>query len=422
MKKQPQPTLQDAADTSDAADTALSGALDRSVAINQWSFGMRSFLFFVQGAMPLLLYLAFLAGVEANLYSWFTAAWLAAFILLAISLALAYGVKAGTSSGLLFSGILGCSAALAAYAWYAVGNGPAAGIGLLLFTLAALFRVRRWLVNRVTAVDGRGAFIVDTVAILLVGVYCMLILALDSSNSVIISFTALFGCLVALSRLYLLWFMERQISGSPLSTKTAWLPFLIMALLAAVFGPSLLFHSITGLAGLIGILLLPVVFLVQLLHLHLHLPTGYLGGNHPLVSKAIPPQWQRAATPPAWTHLIPIAVLILLFLVLIYLLFRKNKNKTDQGEISEQTAEVLERKAIRSQDGLSFLSTRDPVRLRIQQWLRSQEKEGIQLHSTETIRHFHQRSGPLPEENLLEQYEDHRYNSHSGGNRSHEPG
>lgn len=386
------------------------GSEEVSIAIRQSGFWMRGCLFGVQGAMPLLVYLALAGDIEHSLYAWFELAWLGFLFLLVNSLVFAYAAASRGSTGIWYAALLGLAAVISSYIWYIFANGAAVALVLVLFSFAVLFRLRGWLVQQLTSRKSRQAFMVDSIAIVIVGVYSGLVGSPAGVNSSILSFTALFACLTVLLRLYVLWFIERQINGTPLSARSSWLPLLLLAVVTAIFGPGLFFHAFSGLIGLFLILFYPFFLLLLALHLHSHLPGRILQTEYAPGTKNIPASLQKPELTPAWAHLVPIVALVVLLLVLVYLLFRRTKAQAAEEGPTIQSIEVIERRAISSQRGLSFLFTTGPARQKVQEWLANKYKQGVEIKPTQTIRQFTKEHGPLPTASLLPDYENERYN------------
>lgn len=396
--------------TQDRGEPSRSHVAEAQVGIYEWPITLRFLFFLMSAGMPVLFFLVLTGDAERALAPWFLSLWLGTVTTASTSLIFSFGIRRAVPLHLLYLSSLAVTLLVAFYARWGLGQPWFIPLLLMFLTAVTLFRFGRIASPAFSSADHRRAFLSDTAVIAGVGVYSLLMAPASGINDTVSGVTSLTACCTAFLRLYFLWVLERQASGTKPSARSSWLPILILTVLAAIFGPTILFHTLTGMFGAAGLLFVPVVMLFSHLHLHANFFARLVAasqlGARKQATHPIPP-----APTPGWLHFVPIITLVMVLIVLLYLLFRPRRDADPTLEETENDIETVERRPVRHNRQMAFVHTMHPVRLRIQQWLGERKKAGNEMLPHETVRQFAQRSDSVPDPTLVEMYEEVRYDT-----------
>ncbi|OFW80227.1 MAG: hypothetical protein A2201_02675 [Alicyclobacillus sp. RIFOXYA1_FULL_53_8] len=381
---------------------------EAQVRLYEWPMTMRILFLLTSAGMPVLLFLVITGDTMRVLGPWFLSLWFAVVTTVLTTLIFSFGIRRSTSVPRLYAASFALTLLAAVDLRFGLAEPWMAPSLLLFLTIGILFRFGPMTSKTYSAGEHRRAFVSDTAVIAAVGVYSLVGAPAVGTSPTVIGVTALTACGTVLLRLYFLWTIERQTSGAPLSARSSWLVIAILTLLAAIFGPTILFHTVMGIFGVTGLLFIPVVLLLDKLHLHPNFFAQLAAATRPGVRKQ-PEHTLPPAPAPGWVHLLPIITIAIVLLVLLYVLFRPRKYINPMLPEAESDVDIVERKPVSRKQGLNFVQTTDPVRLRIQQWLGERKKAGDEMLHHETVRQFARRLDSAPYATLVQTYEKVRY-------------
>jgi hypothetical protein len=207
--------------------------------------------------------------------------------------------------------------------------------------------------------------------------------------------------------MYVLWALERVVSGTRSARRGGIVVLLGFALICGLFGLKALYYSLMFVFGTAGLLFLPLMRYAKL-DISLKLWNKFTGQG----TKNSPAKQFHAPPPllsPQVMHVVAVVVSVLAMVLLLYFIFRRRVNTTPIVP-EEASLQVVERRSAVAANDL-FLPTDDVIRLRLQQWLRTRLRAGQRFRKSDTARTWAEDGGPASElvRNLLADYEDSRY-------------
>lgn len=208
--------------------------------------------------------------------------------------------------------------------------------------------------------------------------------------------------------MYVLWVFERSLTGTQRARRGGIVVMLGLALVCGLFGLKAVYYGLLLVLGGGGLLLAPLLGFVPKLTVPLKKIQQQTSqsGQHPSAKQfhAPPP-----LISPHILHLLATIVSVCAIGVLLYLIVRRKP--TAASAASEQAVlQVVARRSMRGSRDL-FVATDDPVRIRIQQWLRSRLAAGLHIGKSDTIRTLVVQAQPDDglQTEQLQDYEDRRY-------------
>jgi hypothetical protein len=274
--------------------------------------------------------------------------------------------------------------------------------------VVTLFRYQRLYTG--TAIAGvHLQFSIDTGILVLVCVYFGLGLVIGALpfGPAMSGFFAVLALAEVLAWMYVMWALERVVSGTQRARRGGIVVLLGFALICGLFGLKALYYSLLFVLGTGALLFIPLMHAPKLniLLKAWKNVTGQVGKSPSAKQFHAPPP----LVSPQVMHVAAVVVSVLAMAALLYFIFRRRVN-TASIAAEEAPLQVMERRSAVTDNDL-FLPTDDAIRLRLQQWLRTRLRAGQRFRQSDTARTWAEDGDPAAElvRNLLADYEDSRY-------------
>lgn len=288
---------------------------------------------------------------------------------------------------------------------------------LLTFSITALFlRYQNLYRSHSLTASNVAAFSIDSISMFCIVIYYYVWLV-PTGNVTQTSVNALFVpwmLFTTLVRLYTLWHLERiQAHTGKLSSRNLWMLFVIVILIILLERQFLFNFILEIITGLAMVLTSPLLYLAP----HFNLSSALKkissmmrkNASHPTKM----PSYTSTSSQHIWLiHITEYGIIALITFLIVYLYFKwKSTPEPHNFQPDPDAPEVITR-SLRPSSDILFLSTKNPVRLRAQEWMRAKFRRG-DIKPTETWRRMTSNEKSPDIVALRSEYEYERYGQNS---------
>ncbi len=257
---------------------------------------------------------------------------------------------------------------------------------LCIAAFAAIYRFV-WLHSDRTTAGIQLHFGVDTAALVFFAVFVGVGAWTHSFSlgNLWVSVYSVMTLLTILGWVAVLWSIERALTETAGASRIGVMILLVFALICGLFGLKAVYNTLLFLLGGFGIIMSPVMGSLpklriskQQLQKHVHQMQQSRLHLKPLSHV------QQIVISPVVVHVVAIVVTVAAAGILCIFVFRK-RSAVPKPENEEMSLAIVSRQAAPGSEGL-FVPTTDPIRLKLQAWLRRQIRAKTMILSSDTAR------------------------------------